>query len=258
MVIKVSFIKQNSTNYDDALLKEANGLDALRRLVDSHAIEELSIPELSLVSKTQLKMTQISSVSPSKEHMALLGKGLAKLHQQRFEQAGYGEDNYIGLNPQKNDWSNNWGKFFVEQRLGFQVELIKNSAVKSSFSSILKEHKNKLEAFLNHTTDFMSLVHGDLWSGNAMFSREAGQPRVWLIDSAVYYGDREVDLAMTEMFGGFSAEFYSAYDAILPRNPEYPTKKVIYNLYHYLNHYNLFGDGYLSACESCFQYIQTL
>ena len=79
---------------------------------------------------------------------------------------------------------------------------------------------------------------------------------VWLIDPAVYYGDREVDLAMTEMFGGFTASFYRAYDAVLPRSQDYPHKKVIYNLYHYLNHYNLFGSGYLKACYQGFDYIK--
>jgi len=80
----------------------------------------------------------------------------------------------------------------------------------------------------------------------------------WLVDPAVYYGDREVDLAMTEMFGGFSVTFYQAYDAVYPRTDDYADKKIIYNLYHYLNHYNLFGDSYLAACYRAFTHIKEM
>ncbi|MCB1581549.1 MAG: fructosamine kinase family protein [Xanthomonadales bacterium] len=94
-------------------------------------------------------------------------------------------------------------------------------------------------------------MHGDLWSGNVMFDKE----HVWLIDPAVYFGDSEADIAMTEMFGGFSSEFYLAYQSVRPLTDAYPTKRLIYNLYHYLNHYNLFGASYLSPCLRAIQKI---
>lgn len=254
----LSFIKTNNTRFKDALLKENEGLDALQQLIDSREIEELTTPQVLSVDSHQLELTQIEAISPTAEHMKMLGHGLAKLHLQKFERAGFSQDNYIGLNPQKNDWSNNWGEFFVERRLAFQIELIESSTVKTAFKRILEENKPRLIGFLNQTTAFMSLVHGDLWSGNAMFSQQEGKSKVWLIDPAVYYGDREVDLAMTEMFGGFNHHFYQAYDEVYPRTSEYETKKVIYNLYHYLNHFNLFGEGYLSACRRRFEIVKEL
>jgi fructosamine-3-kinase len=97
-------------------------------------------------------------------------------------------------------------------------------------------------------------LHGDLWSGNVLFDSN----QCWLIDPAVYYGDSEVDLAMTEMFGGFSNAFYHAYFQIRSRSSTYANKRTIYNLYHYLNHYNLFGDSYLSRCREGFWSIENL
>ena len=95
--------------------------------------------------------------------------------------------------------------------------------------------------------------HGDLWSGNVLYEKS-----VYLIDPAVYFGDSEVDIAMSEMFGDFSSHFYKAYDALLPLSDEYSTKKKIYNLYHYLNHYNLFGISYLDSCINYFKVLKQL
>jgi len=114
------------------------------------------------------------------------------------------------------------------------------------------KHKQALINFLNDHCEHASMVHGDLWSGNVLFDRDS----VWLIDPAIYYGDREVDLAMTEMFGGFTHEFYQFYNNTYPISNTYQQKKIIYNLYHYLNHFNLFGDRYLPACEQGFKTIE--
>jgi fructosamine-3-kinase len=120
---------------------------------------------------------------------------------------------------------------------------------KREFEKVLNQRKENLINYLNETTTHPSLVHGDLWSGNYLCDSE----KVYLIDPAVYFGDREVDLAMSEMFGGFSPAFYQAYDTAYPRSADYPHKKKIYNLYHYLNHYNLFGQSYLGPCRELFE-----
>jgi fructosamine-3-kinase len=186
--------------------------------------------------------------------MAQLGRGLAWLHQVEQRQYGFGADNYIGLSPQRNVWADSWGVFFVEYRLGYQVGRVKNAGIHAHFQNILTQHQTKLTDFLNTHCPHPSLVHGDLWSGNVLFDAK----HVWLIDPAVYHADREGDLAMTEMFGGFHPAFYQAYDETYPLSPTYPQKKIIYNLYHYLNHYNLFGDSYLTGCQHGFEAIETL
>jgi len=132
--------------------------------------------------------------------------------------------------------------------------LIKQSSLKKHFKQELTQYQQTLIDFLNANCEQASLVHGDLWSGNVLFDHHA----VWLIDPAIYFGDREVDLAMTEMFGGFTDNFYRAYDKIYPRTAVYDQKKVLYNLYHYLNHYNLFGGAYLPACQAAFNRFKTI
>lgn len=249
-----SFIKHNHSSFPDALLKEAAGLELLRKALQQHKITELHIPEIIQVNDVQLELTQIHSHPASEALMQTLGEGLARLHTIPQSHYGLAEDNYIGLAPQRNILTDNWGKFFADYRLGFQVERIADKALRETFAKVLKQYRGDLINFLNQATKHPSLVHGDLWSGNVLF----GDSKVWLIDPAVYYGDREADIAMTEMFGGFGHVFYKAYDETLPLSAVYPGKKHIYNLYHYLNHYNLFGDAYRPACEQGFNVIQEI
>ncbi|MCV6625561.1 MAG: fructosamine kinase family protein, partial [Cellvibrionaceae bacterium] len=150
--------------------------------------------------------------------------------------------------------SSDWGAFFNHQRLQYQLSLIADAKIRQQWQQILDQQAPLLREFLNNNCQHPSLLHGDLWNGNVLFDK-AG---VWLIDPAVYCGDREVDLAMTEMFGGFSEEFYRAYDSIYPRTDAYRSKRDIYNLYHYLNHYNLFGSDYLRGCEKGWEVIYSL
>ncbi|WP_373072239.1 fructosamine kinase family protein [Sulfurimonas sp.] len=246
------FKKKNQTQFKDSLLKEVDGLNALSKALKFQ--DKLLIPKIYNFDEDVLNIEMIQSCPSTKETSSILGKMLAKMHKQVYEHYGYNQDNYIGLNPQKNTLSDNWGSFFVEYRLGFQVSLIQDTDIKDHFHEVLDLHSKKLESFLNENTKHPSLVHGDLWSGNVMFdSNEA-----YLIDPAVYYGDREVDLAMTHMFGGFDNNFYNAYEKEYPLSKHYTTKEVLYNLYHYLNHYNLFGTGYLGRCEDGFNLIKSL
>lgn len=167
---------------------------------------------------------------------------------------GWHGGNYIGLSPQPNCWAESWGEFFVQNRLRYQVSRVRASGVRNRFEGILDQCDDTLIRWLNEHCDHPSLLHGDLWSGNVLFDREGP----WLIDPAIYCGDREADLAMTEMFGGFRAAFYRAYDRTFRRTSVYEQKRDIYNLYHYLNHYNLFGSSYQWGCERGFVAMQEL
>ncbi|NVJ65885.1 MAG: fructosamine kinase family protein [Gammaproteobacteria bacterium] len=239
------FTKLNQTAYPNALECEAQGLEILRDQLKPLADAFIQIPKVHSVSAQELVIEEIKSTSATSQQWYRFGQGLAQLHQIPQHNYGFEVDNYIGLNPQKNMLSSNWGEFLFEYRLMAQVDFIKDKKIKAEFSNALRQKKSQLIDFLNQNCQHPSLVHGDLWSGNLLFDSD----NVWLIDPAVYYGDREVDIAMTEMFGGFSSEFYQGYDSVYPRSSEYGKKKQIYNLYHFLNHYNLFGGGYLASCK---------
>jgi fructosamine-3-kinase len=177
---------------------------------------------------------------------ARLGEDLAALHRVTQGRFGWHRDNTIGATPQPNQYEDSWVRFWTEHRLGFQLQL---AARKGAGSRLARAGEQLLEcvpSFFDSYTPVASLLHGDLWSGNYAYSRD-GQPVIF--DPAVYYGDRETDLAMTELFGGFPADFYAAYEAAFPLDSGYAQRKTLYNLYHILNHFNLFGGGYLGQAE---------
>lgn len=242
------FRKSNSSAFTDSLLREEEGLEALRTELQTRAIKDLHIPQVFAVDERELILQAIQPQRPQSWHWQCLGNGLAELHRNAKPFYGFSCDNYIGLAPQCNTASNSWGEFFVQHRLRFQLQRVRDSRLARDWNKLLDRAAPALTAFLDNNCTQPSLVHGDLWSGNVMFD----QHNAWLIDPAVYFGDREVDLAMSEMFGGFDPIFYRAYDETLPRSENYPLKRTVYNLYHYLNHYNLFGSGYRSACDEGF------
>jgi fructosamine-3-kinase len=246
------FIKRNQSHYQDLLVREAHGLDALRRAAVGTGID---VPAVIHVDRETLVMPSIRTVRCSTAQWHRLGQGLAAIHAQACPRFGFEEDNYIGLNPQPNTFNDRWGSFFLQQRLAFQVGLITDQQRRRHFSQRLQQKAGRIQEFLDSEFVVPSLVHGDLWNGNVLCG-EAG--RVWLIDPATYYGDPEVDLAMTGMFGGFPAAFYAAYRACRPEPSTWSMKKGIYNLYHYLNHLNLFGDAYLRSCEAGFTMLEKI
>lgn len=235
-----------------ALIREAEGLALLASTL---AEGGLHIPEVVSVTADRLELEYIEAVPPTPMHGQVLGLELAKLHSVAQAAFGFPVDNFIGLNPQKNAVSDSWGEFFVEYRLDYQLSLMSDVSRRRQFCSHLQRYRHRLIEYLNHHCAHSSLVHGDLWSGNVLFG---AHNRVWLIDPAVYYGDREADIAMTEMFGGFPPSFYTAYQQHSPLTEAYPIKKSLYNLYHYLNHYNLFGNSYLPPCEQALETLAVL
>jgi fructosamine-3-kinase len=174
------------------------------------------------------------------------GAGLAAMHRCTSEKFGWKRDNTIGATPQINTYTSGWSQFWREYRLGYQLQLARANGHTGKLQVLGEKLLGKLDSFFSETDPAASLLHGDLWSGNYSFDSK-GQPV--LFDPAVYYGDRETDIAMTELFGGFPAAFYAAYRESYPLNPGYDARKTLYNLYHILNHLNLFGGGYRHQAE---------
>lgn len=177
---------------------------------------------------------------------ARFGEQMAKLHQHHQTHFGWHMDNTIGSTPQLNKANSDWVSFFRHQRLGYQKQLAQKKGAPHSLISAVERLEDELNQFFTDHPAFPSLLHGDLWSGN--WSSDAhGEPIIF--DPASYYGDHEADLAMMELFGHPGAAFFSAYADILPIDPGYQTRKVLYNVYHILNHFNLFGGGYASQAQ---------
>lgn len=172
-----------------------------------------------------------------------MGRDLAALHCVTSKGFGWDRDNTIGSTPQRNSWTESWLEFFTTHRMGYQLQLAQR---RSGYFPQQDQLMAALPRILAGHDPQPSLVHGDLWSGNAAITRE-GEPVI--LDPATYYGDREVDLAMTELFGGFPSNFYSAYTQAYPLPPGHERRKTLYNLYHILNHFNLFGGGYESQAN---------
>lgn len=181
---------------------------------------------------------------------AALGRGLALQHRKISDAFGWTQDNTIGSTPQSNTRAGDWPAFLRDQRLGYQLRLAAQNSLGAKLQQLGELLLANLEGFFPAYRPQASLLHGDLWCGNAAFAN-SGEPVVF--DPAVYYGDREADLAMTELFGGFSASFYAAYRESWPLDPGYGTRKTLYNLYHILNHANLFGGGYIGQAEAMLQ-----
>jgi len=177
---------------------------------------------------------------------ALAGERLANMHRHRGAQFGWECDNYIGSTRQPNRWSDRWIDFWRRQRLGFQLQL----AAKRGYLGRLQQRGEILldlfPALIDHNPQ-PSLIHGDLWGGNLGYD-QTGEPIFY--DPAVYFADREAEIAMTQLFGGFPSAFYQAYNSAWALDPGYARRKNLYNLYHILNHLNLFGGGYATQALS--------
>ncbi|MEJ5263190.1 MAG: fructosamine kinase family protein [Ignavibacterium sp.] len=244
------FLKKNFSTPDDMFFKEANGLKELKK---ANAIR---VPEVILVDKNFILLEQINSGKKSKSFDEDFGRAFAKLHKFSAEHFGFYEDNYIGSTPQKNipseDEKNNWIKFYFNKRILYQYKLLEsNGYVDSPIKKRIALLENKIEEILAGSENIPSLLHGDLWSGNYMIDENGN---ACLIDPAVYYGNREADLAMTKLFGGFSSTFYKSYQETFPLPNGYEYRENIYKLYHVMNHLNLFGGGYYHQTISLMDY----
>jgi fructosamine-3-kinase len=175
-----------------------------------------------------------------------LGRRLARLHGHRGPHFGWPRDNFIGLTPQSNAASESWIEFWQRERLAPQLALAAANGHDGRLQALGAQVADALPRLLSGHDPTPALLHGDLWGGNAGFLA-GGTPVVF--DPAVYYGDPEADLAMTELFGGFPESFYEGYREVRPIADGYRLRRVLYNLYHVLNHLNLFGAGYRAQAE---------
>lgn len=232
------FVKYSRAEGLSMFQAELDGLRALRQA------EALRVPAplcLGTVANTAfLALEFIEMGPPSPQAQGRLGRALAALHRASQDQFGWHRDNTIGSTPQHNAPRRNWVTFLREQRLGFQLQLARRNGYPrlADEGAKLLAH---LDTFFADHDCCPSLLHGDLWSGN-MAATSGDEPVVF--DPAVYFGDRETDIAMTQLFGGFSHDFYDAYQEAWPLAPGYEIRRTLYNLYHVLNHLNLFGGSY--------------
>lgn len=237
------FIKLNTSSLVNMFATEAEGLTELAK-TRTFRVPKPICYGISL-GQSYLVMEYVDFGRAEPNSVSIAGHLLATLHQTQAKNFGWQHDNHLGTTRQLNGWHQNWIEFWRKQRLGFQLQL----AAQNGHSGRLQVRGEQLlELFptlLNHNPT-PSLLHGDLWRGNLSYDQN-GKPLIF--DPAMYYGDREVDLATTELFGGFSTEFYAAYRNVWPITPGYPVRKTFYNLYHILNHLNLFGGGYLGQAR---------
>lgn len=232
------FVKTNRATLADMFEAEAAGLAAMAET------GTLRVPEPVCHGVTgDTAYLVIEYIAPGRrgaESWALAGERLAAMHRHSADRFGWQRDNTIGATPQPNAWHADWTAFWRDRRLGFQLAEAARNGHGGRLQTAGERLRESLPALLDHAPE-PSLLHGDLWSGNLAFDAD-GSPYVY--DPATYYGDREADLAMTELFGGFDRDFYAAYTSAWPMPTGYPVRKELYNLYHVLNHLNLFGGGY--------------
>jgi len=233
------FVKVNGKHYAEMFVAEAEGLAELVKA----AVIRVPKPISRGVSSKHafIVMENINLSRGGQSSAAKLGEALANLHQTHSLEYGWHRDNTIGSTPQINKEHNNWVEFYREHRLLYQIELAVNNGCGRELKNLGDKLCDNLELFFDSYQLKPSLLHGDLWSGNYGYDGD-GNPVIF--DPAVYFGDREADIAMTELFGGFSMSFYDAYNDASPLDDGYRVRKILYNLYHVLNHYNLFGGGY--------------
>ncbi len=242
------FVKRGGGEKKDMLIAEARALRELRKS------KTVRVPEVILEAEHGdeffLVLEHLELQRLSGKSAAHLGETLAQLHRYEGTPFGFEADNYIGATPQENSQTENWTEFFWEYRLVPQFELSERQGYGVFCGNKFEiGYKRLMDSYLPKA----SLLHGDLWGGNAG-GLSTGEGVVY--DPASYYGDRETDLAFTEVFGGFPRDFYEAYQTAHPFDEGYSERKIVYNLYHYLNHLNLFGSGYLGSCEQAIRSIE--
>jgi fructosamine-3-kinase len=238
------FVKLAPTAELDRLAAEADGLAALAA---QGAFKTPQVIAQGATANSAFLALEFLDLRPlSREQGARAGEALAALHAPRDASYGWFRDNFIGAMPQTNTPHDFWPFFFASRRLRPQLEL----AASKGFRGKLQEHGERIcdksSAFFFEYRPSPALLHGDLWNGN-IGELPDGTPVIF--DPAVYIGDREADLAMTELFGGFPDSFYAAYRRAAPLDVGYEQRKPLYNLYHVLNHLNLFGRSYLRQAE---------
>ena len=243
---EIYFLKYNSSVNNNMFMKEAHGLQELNKAC------VIKIPDVICYDEDYILLEQIEAGIKQKNFSEDFGRKFALLHNFTSEFYGFYEDNYIGSNPQINISQGNekqdWTKFYFNKRILFQLYLAEETGNSTSeLRKAIAVLENKMDEIVVDNGENPSLLHGDLWNGNYLINKKGF---ACLIDPAVYYGNREADLAMTKLFGGFDSKFYEAYNEAFPLPEGHEYRENIYKLYHVLNHLNLFGGGYYSQAMS--------
>jgi fructosamine-3-kinase len=240
----VYLLKWNARPLPGIFLVEAQGLQLM---YDTHTVRVPAVLTATNADAEQPAYILMEWLEGPAEaarwgDQTMLGTQLAAMHGYGTAAYGLEQDNYIGSTPQYNGWEADWVRFYREKRLRPQIELAQRNGL------LPTNRRQRLERLLERLDDWLAgierqpaLLHGDLWGGNVIIG-PGGVPA--LIDPAVYYGDREAEIAFTELFGGFSTRFYNAYQEAWSLEPGYTDRRDLYNLYHLLNHLNLFGESY--------------
>jgi protein-ribulosamine 3-kinase len=253
------FIKWNESPPPGMFQKEAMGLALIKQTKTIRVPEVLGYFEGEGIQQS-LPAFILMEFIPSGKRLSSytfqnLGEQLAQMHLHTLSPGGkFGleEDNYLGTSPQTNRWHEDWGNFFIEQRIKPQMELaFRNGKLPPARRSLLEKLIVRIPEILGNQTHQPVLLHGDLWIGNVL--NDPNDHPV-LIDPAVFYGDREAEIAYTRLFGGFQSEFYLAYQQVFPLETGFEIRKDLYNLYHLLNHLNLFGEPYGMQVDAIARY----
>jgi len=237
------FLKVNDDVPADLFEREAQGLTAL--MVDGGP----RVPQPHLWGGSFLLLEDLSPAAEQAGTWERLGRELAHLHGHTSRRFGFDHDNYLGLTPQPNPWTEDGREFFARHRLIFQTRRAREAGLLEA------DDARQAERLAGRLTELVPaeparLIHGDLWSGNVL-AGPRGEP--CLIDPACHFGWAEAELGMTNLFGGFPERFYRAYAEVRPLVPGWRERFPVYNLYHLLNHLNLFGAGYLGSVRSILQ-----
>jgi fructosamine-3-kinase len=235
------FVKTNTREFLPMFVSESDGLEALAKS------NSLTVPNTITMGTTKnhsyLVLEYLPLMPLDEKSNYDLGVGLANQHRWgEQKEYGFDLDNYIGFALQPNGWHKKWARFFAEQRIGWQLQLLQEKGI------VLVDIDEFVALIFNQLSGHNpkpALLHGDLWSGNVS---RVGHGAV-VYDPACYWGDRECDIAMTELFGGFDESFYRGYQSGYPLDEGYENRKEIYNLYHILNHCNAFGGHYLEEAQ---------
>lgn len=238
------FIKCLPVADAERLSAEADGLNLLR---DSDAFRVPALAgrgvsgEIAWLALEWLALAPVSGEAAGRA----FGQALAALHAVRGEHYGLGRDNWLGDSPQENGWAASWPLFFAQKRLQPALDRLIAAGERGELIRTLRALVERVPALFLDYRPAPSLLHGDLWHGNAGMAD--GRPAVF--DPAVHYGDREADYAMTELFGGFPVSMYAAYQKAAPLDAGAPTRRDLYRLHHLLNHLMLFGNAYRRETE---------
>lgn len=239
---KTYFLKTSSATKYDMFVGEHRNLNAITATNTFQVPQPIIHNKIDSYSYLLLEHINLKTTGPH----AKLAECLAKLHRNTYDQFGWHYNNWIGTTPQRNYFEKNWQTFWRKNRLEYQLNLAVNKGAPHALIQCCESVLSNIDSLFEFYTPTPSLLHGDLWCGNFAFTF-SGKPIVF--DPACYYGDRETDIAMTELFGGFNQDFYAVYNEHYLLDSGYKIRRDFYNLYHILNHYNLFSGGYAAQAK---------